>query len=212
MSEYRSDLPPIPARLRSLPVDRGYPVPWFVPFIDGKPEFRMGDPEKLLRAIKGRLCWVCGEQLGRYMAFVIGPMCSINRISAEPPCHKECAEFSAMACPFLIGKQPERREGDLPKALPEVGLMIRRNPGCCAVWITTEYDLVRAGHGVLFAIGEPTAIKWFAKGREATRAEVMASIESGAPILMAEAERKGPEAIAALAAALRKAEALLPVG
>jgi hypothetical protein len=182
-----------------------------VPWIDGKPEFRMGDQEKLVLAIKGSLCWVCGERLGRYKAFLIGPLCSINRISAEPPMHQDCAEFSAMACPFLIGKQLERREGGLPDAAPEVGVMIRRNPGCAAVWMTTDYQLVVANGGILFRIGEPTAIKWYAKGREASRADVMASIESGLPILQAEAERESPEAVAELAKMRGAAERYLPV-
>jgi hypothetical protein len=34
-------------------------------------------------------------------SFVVGPMCGINRNSAEPPSHKECAQWSARNCPFL---------------------------------------------------------------------------------------------------------------
>ena len=42
-------LPPMPSRIAALPVDeRGYPVPWFVAWIDGKPEFRCADPAKFL--------------------------------------------------------------------------------------------------------------------------------------------------------------------
>ena len=37
----RAELEALPARLHFLPVDeRGYPVPWFVAWRDGKPEFR----------------------------------------------------------------------------------------------------------------------------------------------------------------------------
>ena len=210
MNIYRSELPPIPECMKSLPVERGYPVPWFAPFVDGHWEFRMGDAPKLTEAIKNKRCWICGQRLGKFFAFTIGPMCSINRISAEPPEHLECAEFSAIACPFLTGKEMERREGGLPKAEPEVGFMIRRNPGCCVVWETTRYELLKIPNGVLFRIGNPSSIKWFAKGRKATRAEVMESINSGYPILLEQALADGPDAVAELQRMRETAAKLIP--
>src|SRR5262245_17055942 len=110
----RPDLEKIaPARVKRLPVDesRGFPTPWFVVWVDpdgqrcepgeGKPEFRLADAAKYSKAIRESLCWVCGDKLGRRVYFVIGPMCTINRRSSDPPCHRDCAVFSAQACPFL---------------------------------------------------------------------------------------------------------------
>ena len=109
MTEYRQDLPqPIPDRILRLPVERGYPVPFFVDRVDGHYDFRVADARKLKLCVMKKLCWICGEPLGRNLTFAIGPMCAINRISAEPPSHRECAEWSARACPFLIFKEPER--------------------------------------------------------------------------------------------------------
>lgn len=73
----------IPARIQNLPVDpvRKFPVPWFVAWVDGKPEFRAADQRKLVIAIQEKRCWVCGEPLGRFMTFVVGPMCGLNRTS-----------------------------------------------------------------------------------------------------------------------------------
>lgn len=209
---YRPDLPPIPARIRSLPwcPVRKIPVPWFVAWIDGKPEFRMTDHDKLVDAVRGRKCWICGQPLGKYLAFTIGSMCSINRISAEPPEHRECAEFSAQACPFLTGKQLERRENDLPQGGPAPGVMIRRNPGCCAVWVTLGYTILRVENGILFRIGDPLEISWWAKGRTATREEVQASIDSGYPILLDAALQDGPDAVADLNRHRERAAVLLP--
>lgn len=95
-TEIRPELEALPVRLRKLPVDaRGYPVPWFVDWIEGPegrvPEFRAMDPRKWVRAVKERLCWVCGEALGRWLVFPIGPMCAITRTTAEPPSHLDCA-------------------------------------------------------------------------------------------------------------------------
>jgi hypothetical protein len=54
---------PLPVRMRHLFVDeRGYVVPWFVAWVDGKPEFRAMDPDKFRAAITRKLCWVCGQR------------------------------------------------------------------------------------------------------------------------------------------------------
>src|SRR5262245_64102945 len=96
---YRPDIERPPARMAALPIHRGYPVPWFVGWVDGPdgpvPEFRCADQRKLALAITDRLCWVCGGPLGRMMTFVLGPMCGVNRISAEPPCHYDGARCAA---------------------------------------------------------------------------------------------------------------------
>src|SRR4051812_13673711 len=99
---YRPELPPVPHRMRSLPIRRGYPVPWFVARVENEFHFPTADSRKMMIALHRHVCWVCGQPLGSYLAFVIGPMCAVNRISSEPPSHLECAQFSAMACPFLV--------------------------------------------------------------------------------------------------------------
>jgi hypothetical protein len=74
----------MPERIRHLPISaEGYPIPFFVPYFDGKPEFRGFDPDKMRICARLQRCWLCGEPLGKFMAFVIGPMCAVNRTSAE---------------------------------------------------------------------------------------------------------------------------------
>lgn len=53
---------------------------------------------------------------------------------------------------------------------------------------------------------------WFARGREATRADVLASISSGLHILRETAEQDGPEAVAELEAPHARALGLMPRG
>jgi hypothetical protein len=186
----------MPARIRQLPVCpvRRVPVPWFVAKVNGIWEFRAADPEKLVLAVRNKLCWVCGAPLGRFMSFVLGPMCAVNRNSAEPSCHKECAVFSAQACPFLSKPRMHRREGGLPETLAESpGFAIKRNPGVACIWTTRGYETFRDKGGFLFTPGEPTTVEWFAEGRIATRAEVVESIDSGMPILMDSARAEDAE-------------------
>jgi hypothetical protein len=100
---------PIPPRMAKRPIsDRGFPVPWFVAKINGIWDFRAIEPGRIARAYNKNLCWLCGEPLGKFVAFVIGPMCSINRISSEPPSHRDCAEYAVRACPFLTQPRAAR--------------------------------------------------------------------------------------------------------
>src|SRR4051794_7295681 len=110
------------------------------------------DAEKLALAHNQKRCWVCGEPLGAFKTFVIGPMCAINRTSAEPPSHRECAEFSARTCPFLTKPRMRRNEKALPEERTCLGFMIERNPGVTLLWITKKYTPFKAPGDVLFEI------------------------------------------------------------
>lgn len=203
----------VPSRIARLPIDTKWnlPVPWFVKWINGAPQFPIMDGEKWHRAIKQRRCWICGLPIvGDPMAFVIGPMCGINRTSAEPPSDINCAMYAARTCPFLITPRMKRMEIDIPGTVEAPGVAIKRNPGCCAVWITKRYEVIDAGNGPLIKIGEPQMVHWFAEGRPATRAEVLESIESGLPILRNMAAEESPEALAELARMTEKLERWLP--
>jgi len=209
----RGDLEDLPLRMMHLQVDeRGYPVPWFVPIVDGKPEFRAMDVEKLVSAVKERRCWVCGDLLGGYMAFTIGPMCGVNRISAEPPSHRQCASWSARNCPFLSNPESIRREGGTEKICDNpAGVMLKRNPGVTLIWVTRQYQVIDDGSGKpLFAIGAAHEVEWWCRGRRATRAEVEESVATGLPSLRALAEKDGPEAVKTLNVLLGLLRAMMP--
>jgi hypothetical protein len=202
----------VPDRMKRLPInDQGYLIPFFVPYYDGKPEFRGFDPQKMAICVRHKRCWLCGEQLGRYMTFVIGPMCAVNRVSAEPPSHHRCAEFAVLACPFLTQPKMRRNEKDMPDHLEPAGIMLRRNPGVTLMWTTLSYKVFKDGQGgALFNVGNPEHVEFYAEGRKATRAEIMESISSGLPILQEMAERDGPDAVAELKQMYSKALALVP--
>lgn len=226
MTTLRPGLPLPPSHMRRLPIDaRGYPVPWFVQWVEGegdemrevlpgqgRPEFRMMDRGKWKRAVRDKLCWVCGAPLGKLYAFLIGPMCAVNRVSAEPPNHLECAEYSAINCPFMARPKAQRREAGLPEHPSALGgIAIMRNPGVGLVWMTKSYKVEDDNMGgKIIRIGPPLNLEWFAEGRRATRAEILASIESGLPTLREVAQLDGPEGIAALERQVAVALELVP--
>ena len=201
MSTLRPELEPLPSRLQTLPLDaRGYPVPWFVAWENGRPEFRAMDAQKWSRAVKEKRCWVCGGFLGRWLTFTIGPMCGINRTTAEPPSHTECAEWSARNCPFLSRPHMVRREDEVINAetalnLRQAGNPILRNPGVTLLWTTRTYKVFNDGRGnPLIEVGDPAEVKWYSQGRPATREEVHHSIVTGLPFLHQEIERERTDA------------------
>ena len=184
----------IPDRMKRFPVDdRGFPVPYFVQYVNGKPDFRTMDGEKLAICVRHRRCWLCGQPLGKFMVFVAGAMCVVNKNSAEPPSHYECARYAAMACPFLTQPKMRRNEKDLPEHKEPAGIMLRRNPGVAILWVTHGYEIIRQRGGLLFRLGDPIRVEFYAEGRPAKREEIMASIESGLPTLRELAEKEGPE-------------------
>jgi len=207
-------LPPIPGKMIHLPRDhRGFPIPWFVETLpSGERDFRIASSERKYAAFRNSLCWVCGGKLGRHLVFAIGPMCVVNRITSEPPCHLECAEFSAQACPFLSRPRMRRNEKDLPEEAHDApGIMLKRNPGATALYITEYYQLTRVESGHLVHLGSPERVIWYAEGKLATRAQVEASINSGYPLLLEVAQaHDGAEGVALLEQQLKQAQLLLP--
>lgn len=221
--EPRNELTPMPPRIAALPIDaRGYPVPWFVAWVDGVPEFRMADGEKWRRAIEEARCWVCGGVLGKYLTFAIGPMCSVNRVTSEPACHRNCAEWSVQNCPFLLRPHMVRRQDEEINnerlVAESAGTALARNPGVTALWTTQTYHLFDAGNRKpLIALGPPVHVAWWREGRHATRREVQESIAGGLPALQQLAEEQdaldvGAGAVKELSRMLVVATQFFPAG
>jgi hypothetical protein len=207
--------PDMPDRIARLPRDKhGRPIPWFVHIEDGTPDFRVIREGGIEDALRFEWCWVCGQKRGRHAAFLIGPMCAVNRTTAEPPSHLECATYSARACPFMSNPNMHRRERGMENYQAPAGVSIDRNPGVGLVWSsrTWAHYLVdgRLGGGLLFDIGEPTGWSWWREGRPATGDEIRASINSGLPLLHEVAEKQGSRALQQLALQVDRAMDLVP--
>lgn len=204
----------MPWRIAKLDRDKhGRPVPWFVHRDASGPDFRVIRRDGIQDALHFNWCWVCGQPRGRWASFVIGPMCAVNRVSPEPPSHRECAEYSARACPFLTTPAMRRRTSNLPEDHGEAaGISIKRNPGVALVWSSKTWKVKPApgGPGYLFDVGDPTSVQWLCEGREATHAEVMHSIDTGMPLLEEVATEDGPAALAHLQALRVAALRLVP--
>ena len=166
----------MPARVARLARDpTGYPIPWFVHRpADGSIDFRVMDPKRFVQAVKERRCWVCGEHLGKFVAFVGGPLSAAQRLYADPPSHVECAEFAVKVCPFLSIPTAQRREASKPAHIAMPGQQVEQNPDVTGILITIGYQILPQG---ILVAKEPREVRWFRGGRPAKRSEVHHAIE-----------------------------------
>lgn len=196
----RESTVPVPASMTKLPTHGGFPVPWFVSDVpppvervpmklgtalddlailrEGEkspPDFRVVDGRKIFEAIRKNRCWICGQEgLKRGFTFVGGPIGIFNRISAEPPSHRDCAIYAAKVCPFLSDPDRERRDANVPNTRELAGFHVSHNPGVVAIWITNTYRSQRLdGDGrMIFHRGDPSEVLWFHRGAPAAPADI----------------------------------------
>lgn len=130
----------IPKELSHLKIDkRGYPIPYFVSWINGEPEFRYMDAARVKRIIENKLCHICGIKLPKdYFYFISGPVGLQNKVSSDAAMHRVCAEFSLRACPHLFLQKAERREND------ELGKLLNAQPSPLIREKPSELYLVKA--------------------------------------------------------------------
>jgi hypothetical protein len=182
------DAVPMPAQIAKLPRHGGYPVPFFVHWQDGVPVFPVCDQAKWMKCVGQSLCWICGGLLGRDFAFPLGAMGTINRVSAEPPSHRECVVYGLRVCPFLVNPQ----RGRVPVKQCEqfeapAGIVDDDNPGVMAIWMTRGYSLIDTATTPLISVGNPFAVDWYSRGRPASPLEVAEAFRTDARKLMTDA-------------------------
>lgn len=176
------ELTPLPPRIQKLATDeRGYPVPWFVDWVDGRPEWNAISPRKWARAICEKCCWVCGRPFGTHLDFVIEPICGITRSASEIPCHRDCARWSIVNFSLLLQSPLPRRRDALPPEIQTVsGILLRRNPGVMLEWTCRDYLVTQNGlRNYLIDLGKPSSLDFWLDRRRAEPAEIKISIQAG---------------------------------
>lgn len=95
----------MPPSLRTRPRDpRGYPVP-FVVLVDktGRPHFTINNHLLVNKAIRKKLCAMCGKRLDDGLWFIGGPLSFLHADGAflDPPSHEACGRYALRVCPYL---------------------------------------------------------------------------------------------------------------
>jgi hypothetical protein len=165
----------LPERIKRLPVWQGVRVPWWVPWTSteseapteapaGRPRFDLPwRPERFARAVRERRCWVCGDYLGAVVVFVTQPHWVVQGFAGEPPCHRECAEWSVLHCPYFVSAV------DAPVVV---------------LWPCRQFARVRTEAGEQIKIsGAIAPVGWYWRGKPASRIAVSAAFARVLPEL-----------------------------
>lgn len=142
------DMPPVPDRMKHLPLWRGrFPI-HFTVFVDPKtkePDFKVVNTANKKEALAKNLCHLCGQRMSPPYAFIGGLLCHRNRLFVDGPMHEECARYATKACPYLANADGghslrEARVGDDHVAVTIEGAAPGR-PHKMALMFTDGYDV-----------------------------------------------------------------------
>lgn len=176
---------PMPHRIASLPKDeRGYPIPVTVALdANGKPDFRVVGMEATQRCFDLRLCAICGEPLGKHVAFVGGPRSVIAHLFHDLWMHAECAKYALQVCPFLAApkfayaRAEPQLEGMQVQVLESAST---DRPVVFGMGVTDKgARQVRNGNDLVIQAGPFHTVQWWARGQEVAPAEAAELAKAG---------------------------------
>lgn len=153
---------PMPPQIAALPRhESGYPIPYFVAWVDGRPDLKLLDQAKQIRCAKFRLCGICGQPVGYWIAFIGGPLTVANRVCTDPGMHEECARYAIAVCPFMA--RPNARRAAHHHPLSEAGPgHVAERPERTALYITRQYTpFTPDSRNILLRLAPAKRIEWF---------------------------------------------------
>lgn len=178
----------VPRYMRGRPIWNGFYVPYFVTWYKDRrqvhesvagaePSFPTIDKTREALCRRRRYCWICGRQMGTFKCFVMGPLAALQRISSEPPSHRECAVYAVQVCPFMIGgydmvDAPDTINDD-QQVFEE---MSTKNEQLNVIWVCHDYTLQPAdpSRGLfIYQMGQPSDVLLYHRGRPATLAQAV---------------------------------------
>lgn len=159
----------MPVYLKDRPRDeRGYPIPASVVIdANGKPDFRVINPEKAMAMLLSRRCALCDKSMGRVVTFVGGPLSMRSRSFTDGPMHDECAQYALKVCPFLAApKFAYSRSHDVAGVeVATIESVSKDRPAYFGHGYTTDYHLMQIPGAVLI-IAEPWfGVEWWKDGK-----------------------------------------------
>lgn len=133
----------IPPALAARPVDPTWrrPVPVVNTMDDGSTDFTVINGDIAYQCAKARECGLCGQKMGRLVAFLGGPSAAEGRTWSDPPMHPDCAEAAVTLCPH-ISKAGARRvpEGRNPQSVVTEDMDMTK-PDRWVMYVTRNYKI-----------------------------------------------------------------------
>lgn len=143
-------------------------MPFLVLVVDGKPDFRISDAERWAKAVRDRRCALCGEGLGRHIAFIGGPRSHASRAFTDPGMHYECAAYAMQVCPYLA--LPRMRRTAQHVAYEDVAIhtteeVVEERPEVFFLGVSTDFEVEQFDSGSYYVRAAPwISVEWFRHG------------------------------------------------
>lgn len=151
--EIPDGLAPMPVRLARRGVDaEGWPVPFYS---NGVANHAV-DMERLRVCCEDRRCGMCGDPLGKHVAFALSAKAALLSLTTLPGMHRECCEW----------------------------LVSRRLPEVFVVWCVEGAGKWRK-HGARVIVSAPEEVAWYFDGAAAPRSVVVAALNAALGELVA---------------------------
>ena len=176
----------MPDRIKQLPRDpTGRP---FLFFMQGKQlaDCSVVRPKAVESALRHNLCYICGGQMGRNKAFILGPNSAIARTAIEPPSHRSCALYAAKVCPHFV------------------------TTSVVCVWVTQRFVSLPTDGAAQLRVGEPIEVLWLRHGMIATQPEVVRALNKGIRVMIDVTQEESDYAVAALLESVERMRQYLP--
>lgn len=160
-----------PERVARLPHYKGLPVTYTTLVVDGVPNFRAIDSDKVWEVKDKKKCSICGEPLDYWIAFMVSEKEAESRYVFDNPNHEDCLRYAFNVCPFLyyskatysdVKKVQDKMEDagiKFVSAHPDRDVSLDRPPKL-GIYITRDYkNVINKGYRVC-KVGKAQKIEW----------------------------------------------------
>ncbi|MEN1648456.1 hypothetical protein AAIH51_33530, partial [Pseudomonas aeruginosa] len=110
------------------------------------------------------LCGMCGQKLGKAMAFVGGPISIKNRLFADLPMHESCAVYAMQACPFIAAPKFSYQSA-LSTEMAVNPLVSDSRPDRFGLGITNKMKLVTIQGQTVIKAGRFSRVQYWVGGK-----------------------------------------------
>lgn len=135
----------MPDSIKMLEQYKGFPITATTLIVDGKPNFKATDPEKVWEFKRDGKCSICGQSLNYWIAFMVTEEEAKTGLIYESPNHEACLRYAFKICPWLA--YSNAKYTDLSKNTTLIGshpdrALISGRPEKLGIYICKSYENV----------------------------------------------------------------------